>query len=269
MNAAHWHRYFERNASRAELSPLPGWSGQEDVADATLEAVARTLARFYLGETGEGTVAAQAKAVANLDAHWVDSIRLYVAEEHRHGRELDRLLRALGHTTPQHHWSEALFRHGRRALGFRTKMLTIAAAEVVGVEMYSLLHEHVPGPIGALGALVAREERAHLEFQRDFFDEQLRGAGSLERVVTLAAFLGITACAVGTFVLDHGPLLDALGVSRARVAERCLSRVHEVLARGSRSEGTSWPPEASTMSTWTHTARSRTPSASAARSVAT
>lgn len=221
MTAAHrWNRYFAWNAHRQDLVPPPEWPDEATASDDVLDAVARTLARFYLGETGEGTVARQARE-AGLSTQWAESIRLYVAEEHRHGRELLHLLHALGHETPRRHWSEVLFRHGRRALGFRTKMLTIAAAEVVGVEMYGLLRDHVEGPIGRLGAVVAREEQAHLQFQRDFFEERLIEAGAVARGATVLTFLGITGCAVATFLVDHGPLLRALGVSRREVAERC------------------------------------------------
>jgi hypothetical protein len=99
-------------------------------------------------------------------------------------------------------------------------MMTIAAAEVVGVTYYGMLRQHVP-PIAAMARAIARDERRHLEMQATYFARVAQLASLPRRTLGEAAFLAIVACAVGTLVTDHAPLLRALGVRRRAIAVAC------------------------------------------------
>jgi hypothetical protein len=153
-----------------------------------------------------------------------EAIALYVREEGRHAVEIASMLTWLGAPLPMRHWTEVLFRRGRRLLGLRTKMLTIASAEVVGVVYYEMLGARL-APLHAVTSTIAREEREHLEFQTLYF-ARVTGRGPLapfRKAVVLAAFVTILCCAVAVFAVDHAPLLRALGVSRARIARACFA----------------------------------------------
>jgi hypothetical protein len=111
-------------------------------------------------------------------------------------------------------------------------MMTIAAAEVVGVVYYEVLSERVPA-MRELAAGIAREERAHLAFQAAFFARVcacgLRETRAVRAGLVHAGFAAIAACAVATFVTSHGGLLRELGVARGEIVRRCAA-----VARGLR-----------------------------------
>ena len=225
MTSSAWRRVFERNALRT--ARLAG----DDAAALPVELRAplgRSLGRFFLGESGEGRIVAEARATRDpaFDADTVESVRLYIAEEWRHAREVASVLAAIGTRPPAHTPSEVIFRRGRRLLGLRLKMLTIGAAEVTGIVYYAVLAERVPAAsVRALARQISDEEERHLRFQRDFFArairEHARGPRAIEAAVTAGLFVAIAGAGAAIVAAEHGPLLARLGVSRGSFLARC------------------------------------------------
>ena len=219
-----WLSYFRLNAHN---DPPPIGASAATMEPALRTALVRSLGRFYLGETGEGRIAHEAARSGDgaLDEAMCESIALYVREEGRHARALAGAVIALGAPLPTRHYSEALFRRARRLMGLRTKMLTIAVAEIVGLAYYQLLAERVPA-LADLALALARDEREHLAFQAEYFARVVERGGSdpwpRARAATIAlGYAAITSCATATLALDHGPLLRALRVTRTDLALRC------------------------------------------------
>jgi hypothetical protein len=220
--SAEWLEYFRGNQHR--LPPTLG-EGAGAIDPALRAALVRSLGRFYLGETGEGRIAQEARQSDDpaLDDAMCECITLYVREEGRHARALAATLEALGAPLPKRHYTEAIFRRGRRLLGLRTKMMTIAAAEIVGLAYYGLLAERVP-PLAPVVRAIARDEKQHLAFQAEYFARLItrgRGDAGVRGAVVGAGYGAIVSCAIATVVIDHAPLLDALRVPRAELAARC------------------------------------------------
>lgn len=232
MDSRAWRAYFERNQHRAAV-PV----GAVALSEPMRRAVVRSLQRLHLGEAGEGRIIGEARRSRDpaVDDDVRRAIELYIREEMRHARELTSTLHDLGASTLRRHWSERAFRTGRRFLGLRTKMLAIASAEVVGVEFYGLLRDHVPDPIIAeLGACIARDEEMHLAFQAAWFHRVIDTVPAHARRRYVAALVSwyvvIQACAIGVFVADHGPVLAATGVGRRAFVRRCVARIGHALA---------------------------------------
>jgi hypothetical protein len=186
----------------------------------------RSLGHFYLGETGEGRIAHEAARSGDpaLDEAMCECIVLYVREEGRHARALAGALTSLGAPLPKRHYTEMLFRRARRLMGVRTKMMAMAVAEVVGLAFYETLEERVP-PIAGIAHALARDEREHLAFQTEYFARVIEESGELASVRAAAlgaGYAAIVACAIAALVIDHAPLLHALGVTRRGLALRCL-----------------------------------------------
>lgn len=221
MDWGGWRRHFERNARRA----LP-----EVEVPAGLPAVlARSLAKFQLGETGEGRIVGEIRrsTLPGIDDDYKESLALFVKEEGRHARILARIVRQMGGKILEREWTERLFTRGRRMMGMRTKLLTLLAAEVVGIGFYGLTARALPpGSLRATLEQIAGDEAAHLAFHCDFFRTQARSR--VGRGVFLAGWwaIGGTACAL--VVLEHGATLAALGVPRRRTAGRYYSLLRGV-----------------------------------------
>ena len=126
-----WRAHFERNALRPLPAPPRDCDGIPQPWRAPL---LRSLARFQVGEAGEGRIARQIDRVAlpGVDDDYRVALKLFVREEGRHARILGDIIRAMGGSLLRGHWTEQAFVGARRLAGVRAKLLVLLAAEVVG-----------------------------------------------------------------------------------------------------------------------------------------
>jgi hypothetical protein len=225
---AGWRERFERNARR----PLPPVGARADIdaalPAAAVAALAGSLAKFQIGETGEGRIVGE---VGRSRLHGVDddyrrAVALFIKEEGRHARVLAAAVRMLGGRLLSTTWTRRLFVVARRLSGVRFKLLVLLAAEVIGIGFYGALAAHLPG--GALRAAleqIAADERAHLLFHRDFFRVQA-GRGWRRALFRVGwALVGHAAALV--VLLDHRRTLRALGVPAAALARQLRALIAE------------------------------------------
>ncbi|MCX4240986.1 ferritin-like domain-containing protein [Paraliomyxa miuraensis] len=218
-----WRARFE--ARRHRERPAIGDIGE--IPPSLRPALATSLARFQLGETGEGRIVAdlRRKATAwNLSPDYLEALRLFIAEEGRHASILGEAVRALGGRTQTRTWSADGFARVRRLGGPGFELLVLLAAEVAALSFYGLLAERLPaGPLREAIREIAADEVIHLRFHVEFLRTHLP-ARTTRRAVTAAwSPLGMSAGAV--IAADHGATLGALGSSRREV----LARAHELV----------------------------------------
>jgi hypothetical protein len=143
-------------------------------------------------------------------------VQLYIEEEWRHARELALVIRALGGELQTAHWTNGAFTACRRILGLRTKMMTLAIAEVIGIVYYRALASGIGSPALAVSLRrIASEEARHLDFQAAFFERAIAISPSWFRVpyrwLLRTLMLGILAAAIGVLLVDHGRVLRRVG----------------------------------------------------------
>lgn len=211
MHNPAWRRYFESNLHRSDAIVPAAIDG---IPEPLRGELVRSLRIFQAGETGEGRIVAQTarQPESQGDPDFVEAMRLYIAEEGRHAKELGRLVRALGGKPAHTHPSADRFRVARSLFGFRTKMMVLAGAEVVGGVFYDLLATRSGSPaLSRTLRVIVHEERAHLLFQRDYFNGIARSEA--ERAAYHAALRGTVVLALGYFTVEHRSLLRALDTS--------------------------------------------------------
>jgi hypothetical protein len=215
----HWRSHFETQA----LRPLP--LAPRDIAEmpsAWRAPLCASLARFQLGEGGEGRIAREIEraTLPGIDDDYRAALKLFVREEGRHARILAGMVRALGGTLLRASWSERLFVAGRRLMGLRLKLLVLLAAEVIGLGFYALLARRLGAcSIGEQLNEIAADEGMHLEFHADFFRGQVGGAG---RWVFRAAWWSVAGLACAVLLVDHRRTLRALEIPTTTAAGRLL-----------------------------------------------
>ena len=210
-----WLDYFEGN-SRADEAPAQGLCAE--VPHELRAALCVSLGRFQLGESAGGRIHEEMRTHPDraLDTATRRSVQLYIEEEWRHARELALVIHALGGELQTAHWTNGAFTACRRVLGLRTKMMTLAIAEVVGIVYYRALAQGIGSPTLAISLRrIANEESRHLDFQAAFFERAIavrvawwRGT---YRLLLRALMLGIFVAALGVLLLDHGKLLRRAG----------------------------------------------------------
>jgi hypothetical protein len=219
---AAWRNHFQRNRRR----PLPPPSIPDELPGRTAAALAWSLARFQIGETGEGRIvgAVARTSLPGVDDEYRVALALFIAEEGRHARILAGLVRTLGGELLASTWTERAFVHVRRLAGIRTKLLAMFAAEVIGIGFYEALAFALPpGPVRGALRSIAADERAHFAFHRRFF--RVQAPGGWRRVLFRCAWI-VAASAAGLVVLwDHRRSLKTLGISKSRLAWRLAALV--------------------------------------------
>jgi hypothetical protein len=216
----HWRSHFETQA----LRPLPAAPADIllKVPEAWRAPLCASLARFQLGEGGEGRIAREIEraTLPGIDDDYRAALKLFVREEGRHARILAGMVRSLGGTLLRASWSERLFVAGRRLMGLRLKLLVLLAAEVIGLGFYALLARRLGAcSIGEQLNEIAADEGMHLEFHADFFRGQVGGAG---RWLFRAAWWSVAGLACAVLLVDHRRTLRALEIPRMTAAGRLL-----------------------------------------------
>jgi hypothetical protein len=210
MRWAAWRQHFENNRHR----PLPDTGrANENVPPDWRPALVHSLARFQVGEAGEGRIAHQIYRVqlSGIDNDYREALGLFVKEEGRHGRILAELIRALGGRLLGSTWTERLFVFGRRLVGVRLKLLVLLAAEVIGIAFYGLLAERLPaGQFRGALEQIAADEADHLRFHCDFFRAQTRGL--FTRSLFQLTWWLVGSAAAGVVMVDHRHTLRTLGI---------------------------------------------------------
>jgi rubrerythrin len=191
-------------------------------------AIAWSLARFQIGEVGEGrVVAAVARStMATVDDDYRAALALFIREEGRHAAILASCVRALGGDLLATTWTERGFVHVRRLAGIRFKLLAMFAAEAVGIGFYGALAGSLPpGPVRAALEEIAADERAHLAFHRWFFT--LEAPRGWRRALFLACWFSLAPAAALVVLLDHRRTLRTLGISTRLMAAQLWSLIVE------------------------------------------
>jgi hypothetical protein len=212
-----WLAYFEGNARR---DCAPAQSLRAEVAQSLWAPLSLSLGRFQLGESAGGKIHEEMPTHPDraLDAPLRRAVQLYIEEEWRHARELALIIRALGGELQTAHWTNGAFTACRRILGLRTKMMTLAIAEVVGIVYYRALAHGVGSAALAVSLCrIADEESRHLDFQAAFFERAIslapRWARTPYRWLLRGQLFAILAAALIVLLLDHGRVLRSAGAT--------------------------------------------------------
>ncbi len=217
MFGTNWLAYFEANA-RPDCAPAATLCNE--VQQPMRAKLAVSLGRFQLGESAGGKIHEDMREHPDpaLDAPTRRSIQLYIEEEWRHSRELAMMIHSLGGQVQTAHWTNGAFTACRRILGLRTKMMTLAIAEVIGIVYYRALGNGAGSAALAVSLRrIADEESQHLDFQAAFFDHAISLAQGWRQLpyrwLLQAMMLAILSAALLVLFVDHRAVLRSAGAS--------------------------------------------------------
>ena len=212
MDAQDWLRYFHDNRSgRTE----PDWAAACMLRPEIARPLARSLAHFQLGESGDGAFLLEQAALDARASRWRPALALFIAEEREHARLLARLVDRYGGKLIRHHWTDFFFRRLRHAGGLEFELSVLVVAEMVGSAYYRLLLRHAPDSIlRDVCRIILRDEAQHVAFHVDHLGSRLRLALPMEHHGFGLRVQMLLAAATHVAWLDHGRALRALGATR-------------------------------------------------------
>ena len=230
QRATEWVAYFVRNSSREAALRLDH-PAKIMLPPAKRAAMVRTLRRFHLGESGEGTYLKRFAASCG-DASYERAIELFVAEEQAHSRWFGLLLRHLEAKPLQHHWSDAIFTSVRRAGGLHFELVTFLTAEIIAQRFFGLLSKHCgDATCSRVFAQIVRDESAHIAFHIDTLRRAFEGQNALQRAYWRVTWRAMLWSAIGIVCFDQNPIFRELGLSRHDFAARCFEIFDVLTAR--------------------------------------
>jgi hypothetical protein len=162
-----WIAYFREN--RENLLDIP-WDAGAGVTPEELAEIVASLRAWQLGETSDGArlIRTAEKHAAKIgDPGFVDVIRLFIAEEQRHGETLGLFLDAAGVPRAKRDFGDSLFRIFRH---FLTRM-EVWAGIVVIIEVHAMLYyaairRATKSPLlRRICEQILRDEVPHIRFQ--------------------------------------------------------------------------------------------------------
>jgi rubrerythrin len=188
MASSHqWRRYYELNA-RSLLS-VPWEIGPELSADERW-AITKSLQEFQAGESSEGRHLfryAQQYVERTGDSEYVPTIRLFIAEEQRHARDLGRFLTLNDIDLVRTTFTDSVFRKLRNVFaGLEISIAVLITAEIIAKIYYAVLREATESKIlRRLCDQILSDERRHVEFQAEQLAKLRAGRGWLGRKLTM------------------------------------------------------------------------------------
>jgi hypothetical protein len=216
--SAEWVAYFRANAE--DLLPVP-WEAGAGVSPEELAEIVDSLKAWQLGETSDGARllrTAEKHAARVGDPGFVDAVRLFIAEEQRHGEALGQFLDAAGVPRATRNLGDSLFRAFRH---FLTQM-EVWATVVVIIEVHAMLYyaaiRRATGSevLRCICRQILRDEVPHIRFQCErlatIHRRRWRALRWLTAGVQRVLFVGITLAVWA----DHRRALRAGGLTFGR-----------------------------------------------------
>ncbi len=207
---ARWLEYFE---GRREQSLHASFEAPFERSPGR-DAVARSIARFELGESGDGE-RLRRLAQATRDTAYARSIDLFVGEEQAHARWLRGLRERFGGVGLESHWSDTAFVVLRHAGGLRREICVLLAAELIALSYYRVLALAYDDPVlRATCRRILLDERGHVAFHRATLGHEFARMPAPARAVSILAWRAFVAVASAVVAWDHRDVLELAGVSR-------------------------------------------------------
>ena len=208
-----WIHYFHRNQlNRKE----PAWSAELNIPDEVLPLLRQSIREFQLGDGGgpAGLIAFNAASFRDATPAIRRVVDLWFEEEKEHSRLLGDLVKRLGTSPVNSHWSFFLFCFFRRVLGVKFELQILTVTELVSTSYYTLLRRYGSDvALRGVCALILRDEAGHVRFQ----NARLAAAGRSRRGILgklWAAQFWLSGYIAGTVLwISHGKCIRTMGGS--------------------------------------------------------
>ncbi len=166
INFSDWTLYFRRN--KESLRTI-GWDDTYKLTLKEREDVYGSIRMFQKGESSEAKHIFK-KAERYLrnreDKSYMTALRLFIDEEHRHSRDLKKIMDLQGIPPLRSHWVDEIFRRLRNLGGIETSITVLLTAEIIATVYYEALKNCTQcGPLRQLCDQILHDEEKHIHFQ--------------------------------------------------------------------------------------------------------
>lgn len=164
-----WQEYYQQNAE--SLLDIP-WGLGADLTNDERNAIVASVQDFQAGESSEGRHLyryAEKYAEESGDHEYLLAIKLFIAEEQRHGRDLARFLQQNDIPTVKTTFPDRVFRKLRHLFGsLEISIAVLITAEIIAKVYYAALKQATNSVVlRTLCDQILHDEAKHVEFQAE------------------------------------------------------------------------------------------------------
>jgi rubrerythrin len=168
-SSTEWKSYYQQNAQ--SLLEIPWHLGAELTPEEKI-AVSQSVKEFQAGENSEGKHLyqdAQKYSEQTGDQDYVAAIKMFIAEEQRHARDLARFLTLNKIPLVKTTFTDVVFRKLRHLFGgLEISIAVLITAEIIAKVYYAALREATKSKILiGLCDQILRDEVKHVQFQSE------------------------------------------------------------------------------------------------------
>jgi hypothetical protein len=197
--------------------------------------IAKSLQEFQLGESSEGRnliAAALRYARRTGDTAYVETIRLFIAEEQRHAADLARFMKMNGIPTVKTTFMDYVFRRLRSLMpGLELSVGVLVTAELIAKVYYDVLWQATQSPLlRRLCEQILKDELSHVAFQADQLTTLREGRGRLAYAATMGAQRVLFCGTVLMVWVFHRPVIQRGGLNFADWWSSCWREFSEAFA---------------------------------------
>lgn len=169
LTSLEWKKYYEENA--CSLLEIP-WNIGHELTDEEQKTITSSVQDFQVGESSEGRHLFQyAKDYAEQtgDHEYVDAIRVFIAEEQRHARDLAHFMQINTIPLVKTTFTDSVFRQLRQLFGnLEISIGLLITAEIISKVYYAALRDATNSQVlQALCKQILQDEVKHIEFQAE------------------------------------------------------------------------------------------------------
>lgn len=211
-DSAYWNGHFTRTLNRTTID----WSLRPSLNPGEHRTVLRSLQAWQLGETSDGAhllTAATRYARSVGDPDFLGAIKLFIAEEQKHGENLGKYLDLVGVPRLKFDLGDWMFRRVRYLLAsIETWTTTVLLVESVAELYYATLAEYAGCPLlRQICREIVYDEAFHIRFQCERLGLILQRRSPFLRSLTQAAQVGLYGCVVASVWLAHRQVFELRG----------------------------------------------------------
>lgn len=164
-----WHEYYQQNAKT--LLNIP-WKIGAELSDDERNAIFRSVQGFQAGESSEGRhlyCYAAKFAEESGDYDYLNAIKLFIAEEQRHARDLGRFLQQNDIPILRTTFPDRVFRKLRQMCGsLEISIAVLITAEIIAKVYYAALRQATKSSVlNTICEQILHDESKHVEFQAE------------------------------------------------------------------------------------------------------
>lgn len=222
-----WLEYFEWNKVNRRHIP---WAQASRIEFLLQQPLIRSLQRFQVGESGEGSHLRKQAATTGC-AIYQKCIDLFIKEEQEHARLMAEVLKRERAPLLTHHWTDGCFILLRRLFRLHHELLVLLVPEIIAKRYFRALRDGTEDPVlRAICEQILHDEEGHVAFHVDYLRREFRGLSLFKRIGIMVGWKLLFQAACVVVIFDHRSLLRAVGVSAGTFWWDCLMLLDEAAA---------------------------------------